>query len=135
MQAGIRSPFVTIVCLGIAQILAWGSSFYFPAVLAAPIVADTGWPLSWVVGGVSIGLLVGGLISPQVGRLIERHGGGPIIAASSVLFACGLAGIGLSPSLPFYLAAWVVVGLGAVASLLWGYRLFRRMKHGFGDVL
>ncbi len=112
MQAGIRSPFVTIVCLGIAQILAWGSSFYFPAVLAAPIVADTGWPLSWVVGGVSIGLLVGGLISPQVGRLIERHGGRPIIAASSVLFACGLAGIGLSPSLPFYLAAWVVVGLG-----------------------
>ena len=33
--------------LGIAQILGWGTSFYFPAVLAGPIVADTGWSLFW----------------------------------------------------------------------------------------
>jgi lipopolysaccharide transport system permease protein len=31
--------------------------------------------------------------------------------------------------------SWVVLGVGAALSLLWGYRLFRRMKHGFGDVL
>ena len=112
MPAGASSPFITVVCLGIVQILAWGSSFYFPAVLAAPIVADTGWPLSAVVGGVSLGLLVGGLISPKVGALIAHRGGRPVLAASSLLFASGLAGIGLSPSVPFYLTAWVVVGLG-----------------------
>jgi predicted MFS family arabinose efflux permease len=108
----MRDRIVTVICLGIAQILAWGSSFYFPAVLAAPIVADTGWPLSYVVGGVTIGLLTGGLISPRVGALIGRHGGRPVLAASSLLFACGLAAIGLAPSLPFYLAGWLVVGLG-----------------------
>ena len=80
--------------------------------LAAPIAADTGWPLSAVVGGVSVGLLFGGLISPRVGALIAHRGGRPVLAASSLLFASGLAGIGLSPSVPFYLAAWVVVGLG-----------------------
>lgn len=112
MPSGASSPIVTVVCLGIVQILAWGSSFYFPAVLAAPIVADTGWPLSAVVGGVSVGLLVGGLISPKVGAIIAHRGGRPVLAASSILFASGLAGIGLSPSVPFYLAAWVVVGLG-----------------------
>ena len=80
--------------------------------LAAPIAADTGWPLSAVVGGVSVGLLVGGLISPRVGALIAHRGGRPVLAASSLLFASGLAGIGLSPSVPLYLAAWVVVGLG-----------------------
>ena len=112
MRAGASSPLLTVVCLGIVQILAWGSSFYFPAVLAAPIAADTGWPLSAVVGGVSVGLLVGGLISPRVGALIAHRGGRPVLAASSLLFASGLAGIGLSPSVPFYLAAWVVVGLG-----------------------
>jgi MFS family permease len=112
MNAATRERVATIVALGIAQILAWGSSFYFPAVLAIPIVADTGWPLSLVVGGVTIGLLVGGLISPKVGALIGRHGGRPVLAASSVLFACGLAAIGLSPSLLFYLAGWVLVGLG-----------------------
>lgn len=112
MASGASSPLITVVCLGLVQILAWGSSFYFPAVLAVPIVADTGWPLSAVVGGVSVGLLVGGLISPKVGALIAHRGGRPVLAASSLLFASGLACIGLSPSVPFYLAAWVVVGLG-----------------------
>ena len=70
----MRSRPVVVTALGIAQILAWGSSFYFPAVLAEPIVADTGWSLGWVVGGVSIGLLVAGLIAPRVGSIIERRG-------------------------------------------------------------
>lgn len=112
MEAGTRERVVTVTALGIVQILAWGSSFYFPAVLAIPIVRDTGWPLSFVVGGVTIGLLIGGLISPKVGALIGRHGGRPVLAASSLLFALGLATIGLSPSLPVYLAGWVLVGLG-----------------------
>ncbi len=103
---------IVITALGAAQILAWGTSFYFPAVFAGPIVADTGWSLGHVVSGTSIGLLAAGLVSPQVGRLIDRHGGRPVLAASSLLYAIGLAGIGLSPSLPFYLAAWVVLGLG-----------------------
>ena len=62
---------VVITALGVAQIFAWGTSFYFPAVFAGPIVAETGWSLGWVVSGTSIGLLVAGLISPIVGRAIE----------------------------------------------------------------
>src|SRR4051794_20564105 len=108
----MRSRPVVVTALGIAQILAWGSSFYFPAVLAEPIVADTGWSLGWVVGGLSIGLLVAGLIAPRVGSIIERRGGRPVLAASSLLYAAGLAGIGLAPALPVYLVAWVVLGAG-----------------------
>jgi MFS family permease len=105
-----RSRRTVIAALGIAQILGWGTSFYFPAVLAEPIVADTGWSLGWVVGGVSIGLMTAGLISPRVGKFIDRHGGRPLLAASSVLFATGLVVIGLAPALPIYLLGWVVVG-------------------------
>jgi MFS family permease len=108
----VRPRPVVIGALGVAQILGWGSSFYFPAVLAAPVAADTGWPLAWVVGGASIGLLTGGLVSPQAGALIDRYGGRPVLAASSLFFAAGLAGIGLAPTLPAYLLAWVVVGAG-----------------------
>jgi MFS family permease len=103
---------VVITALGIAQILAWGTSFYFPAVFAEPIVRDTGWSLGLVVGGTSLGLLVAGLISPQVGRLIDRHGGRPVIMASSLLYAAGLAVAGVAPTLPVYLFAWVLIGLG-----------------------
>jgi MFS family permease len=108
----MRSTPVVVTALGIAQILGWGSSFYFPAVLAKPIVADTGWSLGWVIGGVSIGLLVAGLIAPRVGTIIDRKGGRPVLAASSLLYAVGLTGIGLAPSLPIYLLAWLVLGVG-----------------------
>jgi len=40
---------VVITALGIGQILAWGTSFYFPAVFAEPIAAETGWSLGYVV--------------------------------------------------------------------------------------
>jgi hypothetical protein len=103
---------IVITALGIAQILAWGTSFYFPAVFAGPIVADTGWSLGYVVGGTSVGLLVAGLISPQVGKIIDVRGGRPILLASSLFYAAGLIGIGLAPALPIYLMAWVLVGIG-----------------------
>lgn len=101
-----------ISALGVAQILAWGTSFYFPAVFATAIVADTGWSLGLVVSGTSLGLLVAGLISPQVGKLIDRHGGRPVLLASSLFYGAGLVGVGLAPNLPMFLLAWVVIGIG-----------------------
>lgn len=98
--------------LGLTQILAWGSSFYLLAVLAQPIHEDTGWSLAWVVAGLSVGLLVAGIVSPRTGRLIERHGGRPVLAASACLLAAGLAALAVAPTLPFYLMAWAVIGLG-----------------------
>src|SRR3954467_3249968 len=83
--AASRPRLVVVSAIGVAQILAWGSSYYLPAVLAGPIAADTGWPRGWVVGALSIGLLVSGLVSPRVGHLIERHGGRPVLATSAVL--------------------------------------------------
>jgi MFS family permease len=103
---------LVVTAFGIAQILGWGTSFYFPAVFAPPIVADTGWSLGLVVSGTSVGLLVGGLISPKVGEAIGRHGGRPVLCASSLLFAAGLTAIALAPNVAIYLLAWTVIGLG-----------------------
>lgn len=103
---------LVVAALGIGQIFAWGTSFYFPAVFATAIVADTGWSLWYVVSGTSIGLLVGGLISPKVGALIDRHGGRPVLMASSLFYAAGLAGVGMAPNLPVFLLSWAVIGIG-----------------------
>jgi predicted MFS family arabinose efflux permease len=111
-KAGQLDRRAVITALGFAQILAWGTSFYFPAVFATAIVADTGWSLGLVVSGTSIGLLVAGLISPQVGRIIDKHGGRPVLLASSLFYAAGLAGAGLAPNLLFYLFSWMLIGLG-----------------------
>lgn len=103
---------LVVTAFGIAQILGWGTSFYFPAVFAPPIVADTGWSLGLVVSGTSIGLLVGGLISPKVGEIIGGHGGRPVLCTSSLLFAAGLAAVGFAPNIAVFLLAWVVIGFG-----------------------
>jgi MFS family permease len=115
----VRTPSraVIISALGVTQIFAWGTSYYLPAVLAAPIVADTGWSLAWVVGGLSLGLLTAGLISPWVGHAIALRGGRPVLAVSAGLLAAGLLALALSRSLPTFLMAWLIVGLGMGAGL------------------
>lgn len=112
-----RSHLTVVTALGVAQILAWGSTYYLPAVLATPIVKDTGWPLDWVVSGLSIGLLISGLVSPRVGHLIEQKGGRPVMAASAALLAVGLLILGLAPSLPVFIGGWVVLGVAMGAGL------------------
>jgi MFS family permease len=113
----MRPRALVVGTIGIAQILAWGSSYYLVAVLAKPISENTGWPYGWVIGGLSLAFLVTGACSPLVGRLIERHGGRPVLAASAILLAAGLVVMGAAPVLPVYLAAWCIIGAGMSAGL------------------
>jgi MFS family permease len=112
-----RQRFVVASILGAAMILGWGSSFYLLTVLAGPIARDTGWPLSWIVGAMSLGFLASGLVSPAVGRAIERRGGRPVLAFGTATMAAGLLAIGFAPTLPLYVAAWIVLGVGMGAGL------------------
>ena len=106
-----------ISTLGVAQILAWGSTYYLPAVIATPIAKETGWPLEWVVGGLSLGLLIAGLVSPRVGAAIDRNGGRGILALGTGCISLGLLGLAASPNLVCYVISWLVVGVGMGAGL------------------
>jgi predicted MFS family arabinose efflux permease len=106
-----------VATLGLLQVLGWGSTFYLLAVLGRPIAADTGWPFTWVIGGLSVALLVASLVSPFVGRTIAARGGRAVLATSSVLIAAGLSSLALSANLGAYLAAWAVIGCGMGAGL------------------
>lgn len=112
-----RSRHLLVSALGFTQILAWGSSYYLPAVLAAPIARDTGWSLASVVAGLSCGLLLAGLVSPVTGRLIQRHGGRPVLAASSLLLAAAHSLLATATTYPLYLVAWLLMGLGMSSGL------------------
>ncbi|MDP2409527.1 MAG: MFS transporter [Pseudolabrys sp.] len=114
---GRPNPRVVVTVLGFLQILAWGSTFYLLAVLAPAIVADTGWTTDWVIAGVSVGLLVAGIVSPRVGRLIGAKGGRLPLAVGAALMGLGLLLLGTAQNYVWYLAAWLVIGAGMGAGL------------------
>jgi predicted MFS family arabinose efflux permease len=108
---------IVVPALGVTQILAWGSTFYLPGVLANPIARETGWSYDWVIGGITVGLLVAGIVSPRVGRAIGEHGGRPVLAIGALCLAGGLALLGLASNLGLYLGAWLLIGAGMGAGL------------------
>lgn len=101
-----------VVAIGTAQIFAWGSSYYLLGGIAQQIAAETGWPLAWTVAGLSVGLLVAGLVSPHMGRAVAERGGKRVLAYSTLALAGGLLAIANAQSLVVYLLGWSVMGLG-----------------------
>lgn len=128
-----------ILLLGGAQILVWGGSFFLLSVLADPIGEDTGWPRQWVLGALSLGILVSGLLSPWLGRALARWGGRGLLGASGIIVAAGLLVLAASQHLAVYVLAWVIIGAGMACGLydalfaalgsLYGVRAHRAISH------
>jgi hypothetical protein len=107
----------TVLALGTAQTLAWASSYYLPAMLAAPMARDLGVATPTVFAAFSMALIVSALAGPLAGRLIDRHGGRPVLLGSNVLFALGLVLLGSAQGPASLVAAWLLLGLGMGAGL------------------
>jgi predicted MFS family arabinose efflux permease len=106
-----------VVVLGTAQTLGWGSTFYLPAILAEPMAADLGIPVDGVFAAFSAALLVGVLLGPLAGGRIDRVGGRGLLSLSSLVFAAGLALLGLAQGPVVMTAAWLVLGAGMTFGL------------------
>jgi predicted MFS family arabinose efflux permease len=98
------------VALGTAQLIGWGSTYYLPAIIGAPLGRDLGLSSATVFGAVSLALLVSALAGPVAGRAIDRLGGRDVLGLSSLVFAAGLALLGLAEGPGLLFAAWVAIG-------------------------
>ena len=117
IHAVIAGPWRAVLVLGVTQIICWGTLFY-PPVLTVPLMAaERGWSMTFAMGGFSLALLAGGLVSPYVGRMIDRHGGHRVMPVGSLLAALGLVALVYAEHPVAYLAAWMVLGLAIAASL------------------
>ena len=112
-KTGHFDPMVIAVnALGITQITAWGTSYYCLGVLAKPIVAETGWPLTTVFLGFSVALLVMGFISTWVGRLIDWIGARAVMSVGTIIVSAGLVALSQVRDQLSYLVVWGVLGVG-----------------------
>jgi hypothetical protein len=112
--------------LAIAQILVWGGSFFLMAMLAVPVVKDTGWSQQWVYGSLSLGIpdlgaagtdgrprgrQDGWSTDPRKQWPHHRTGSGPDRQRTQpALFCSGLGGDGVGMSVGLYDPLFATLG-------------------------
>ena len=106
-----------VCALGVAQIVSWGTLFYTPAVLGAAMRTELGVGDIALFGSFTAGLILSGLVSPQVGRRIDARGGRSILAGGSLLAAAACCLLATAQGPWTLLAGWLTAGLAMAGSL------------------
>lgn len=107
----------TVGVLGSAQTLSWASSYYLPAMLAAPMARELGVSVPTVFAAFSCALIVSALLGPFAGRAIDQWGGRPVLIGSNLVFAAGLGLLAAADGPIGLFAAWAVIGVGMGSGL------------------
>jgi MFS family permease len=111
---------VTFVTMGIGVNARTSFSLFFP-----PIIDEFGWERGVTAGAFSFGFLVSAIMSPLLGRLMDRAGPRAVMELGVALMAGGLLLAPLTTQ-PWhlYLTIGVMVGAGSVCLGYTGQSLF-----------
>ena len=108
---------VTVAAIGMTQTLAWGSSYYLPAILADPIAAGLDVPKSLFFGFFSGSLLLQAALGPMIGKAIDRHGGRGVLVLSNLVLGAGLVWLAFAQGPVGLAGAWAALGIGMALGL------------------
>ncbi|WP_344652515.1 MFS transporter [Cryptosporangium japonicum] len=98
-----------VLCL--TEIVSWGVLYYAFPVLAAGITTNTGWSTPTITAAFSAALVVSALAGIVVGRIMHRHGPRWLMTGGSLLAVSAVVLIASAPSLPIFVAGWLLAGL------------------------
>jgi len=113
----MKRPTISVLTLGLTQVISWGILYYAFGVMAPSIQRDLGLSAAKIYGAFSWAVLTAGLASIPVGALIDRHGGSRVMASGSLLSGVGLYILSGSRDVSGYYLAWTFIGLGMAMSL------------------
>ncbi|UGY91623.1 MFS transporter [Streptomyces gobiensis] len=121
-SAGICAPSrprrrAALPALCTTEITSWGVLYYAFPVLAPRISRDTGWSAPSVAAAFSAALVVSALIGVPLGRYLDRRGPRVVMTAGSLIAVPAILGVAAAPSLLWFAAAWLVVGVSMSALL------------------
>ena len=106
-----------VATLGTTQTLAWASSYYLPAMLAAPMATDLGLSTTLVFAAFSTALLVSAMVGPWAGGAIDLRGGRSLLMGTNLLFALGLGALASAQGPLTLFAAWLLIGVAMGSGL------------------
>lgn len=99
-----------VVGVGLGQLLAWGSSYYLVAILAAPMASTLGLPNVAVFGMFAAALVVSAVLGPVAGHRVDRNGGRKVLLLSNLLFAAALLLLACAQNAVMLTAGWLLLG-------------------------
>ncbi|MGB2323559.1 MAG: MFS transporter [Candidatus Puniceispirillales bacterium] len=105
-------PSVPVHGLGISQIISYGFLFYSFAQLKIPLAERLGVHAGDVLVGVTISLLVNGVLAPLVGYWFDRLGALRVLAIGLVIGSISLIYLTWCTSFPMFIGAMVILGVG-----------------------
>jgi predicted MFS family arabinose efflux permease len=112
----MRLGLVTAI-LAVGQIVGWGTTFYLPGIIGRDMARDLALSSEAAYGGITVMVVTSAVLSPIVGRWLDRYGTRWFMACGSLLMAGGLAALSQVTSLAGYLAAWGLIGVASVFCL------------------
>lgn len=101
-----------VAALGCSQTIGWASSYYLPAILAAPMAATFDQSPVFVFAAFSAAMVISATISPWAGARIDAKGGRGILLSSNLVFAAGLLILATAPAVWVLACGWAIIGLG-----------------------
>src|SRR3979490_1420911 len=111
---------VTFVTMAVGANTRPRTSRWFP-----PIIDEFGWERGVTAGAFSFGFVVSGIVSPLIGRTMDRYGPRAVMEIGVALMGGGLLLAPLqTPPWPLYLPIGVLVGAGSVCLGYSGQSLF-----------
>jgi predicted MFS family arabinose efflux permease len=98
----------TVLGLGLTQTIGYGTLYYAYGVLAPAISSEFGVSIDWFFGALTVGLLLGGVVAPIVGRELDRHGAQLVMTVGSIAAALALTACAFAPNLWLFATAIVL---------------------------
>ncbi len=108
---------LTIAKLSVSTLVAWGVLYYAFTVVMPAMQAELGWSTATLAAGLSIGLLVSGVLSPWIGARIDRYGSRGTMVAGALIGVAGLLSWSVASSVALYFASWLLIGAAMSATL------------------
>ncbi|MEM6906379.1 MAG: MFS transporter, partial [Pseudomonadota bacterium] len=112
-----RAPTPALLLLALGQTVAWSALYYLFAALLLPWERSTGWSKPDIALALTLALLASGLVSPLIGRLIDRGHGPLLMGAGTALGGLTVACLPFAESLTAFQALWVLIGICQAAAL------------------
>ncbi len=97
---------VIVGCLMCANFARQGSAVATLSVFAVPMAKEFDWSMTEISGAVSLGGVLGAIVSPKVGVLLDRRGASHVLAIGILLIGISMTALSMTTSLTWFYIAY-----------------------------